>query len=127
MENGKYRKIIFAQPHLPMELCLDVPRKKYTKTGKKAMYMPTIGGTLPKIAYAIPGVKNIRLTSRHIAFFRSMKKTFQRRRKRKRRAVKQFYLVSYGRAKILFLLTVIVLRDKRTVAFGLTVISTIRS
>lgn len=37
-----------------MELCLDVPRKKYTRTGKKAMYMPTIGGTLPRIAYAIP-------------------------------------------------------------------------
>lgn len=37
-----------------MELCLDVPRKKYTKTGKKAIYIPTIGGTLPKIAYAIP-------------------------------------------------------------------------
>lgn len=46
--------------HLPIELCLDVPRKKYTKTGKKAMYMPTIGGTLPNIAYAIPVcVRNI--------------------------------------------------------------------
>lgn len=40
--------------HVPIELCLDVPRKKYTKTGKKAMYIPTIGGTLPNIAYAIP-------------------------------------------------------------------------
>lgn len=37
-----------------MELCLDVPRKKYTNTGKKAIYIPTIGGTLPNIAYAIP-------------------------------------------------------------------------
>jgi len=40
--------------YIPIELCLDVPRKKYTKTGKKAMYIPTIGGTLPNIAYAIP-------------------------------------------------------------------------
>jgi len=39
---------------IPIELCLDVPRKKYTKTGKKAMYIPIIGGTLPNIAYAIP-------------------------------------------------------------------------
>lgn len=34
----------------PMDMCLDVPKKKYTKTGKKAMYMPTTGGKFPRSA-----------------------------------------------------------------------------
>lgn len=51
--------------HLPIELCLDVPRKKYTRTGKKAIYIPTIGGTLPRIAYAIP-TRTISTTERGI-------------------------------------------------------------
>lgn len=34
----------------PMDICLDVPKKKYTKTGKKAIYMPTTGGKLPRSA-----------------------------------------------------------------------------
>lgn len=41
-------------PILPIDTCLDVPKRKYTKTGKKAMYMPTTGGRFPKSAYAIP-------------------------------------------------------------------------
>jgi len=38
----------------PIDTCLDVPKRKYMKTGKKAIYMPTTGGRFPRSAYAIP-------------------------------------------------------------------------
>lgn len=38
----------------PIETWRDVPISIYRRTGKNAMYIPTIGGTPPSSEYAIP-------------------------------------------------------------------------
>lgn len=40
--------------HSPMDTCREVPKKKYTNTGKNAMYIPCTGGKPPSIPYAMP-------------------------------------------------------------------------
>ena len=40
-----------------MELCLEVPRKKYTSTGQNDVYNPTTAGTDANKPYAIPTEK----------------------------------------------------------------------
>lgn len=46
---------------LPMETCLEEPRKKYSKTGKKDMYKPYTGGRVVNIPYAIPVISKLKV------------------------------------------------------------------
>lgn len=57
--------------YLPTEMCLDVPKMKYVRIGKKAEQRPYPTGTAASRAYAIPEItfKMIKFTNKSYSIF----------------------------------------------------------